>query len=121
MTFALETGLPVAVLAILAWVLPRWFARRFTDTLRGVGMALLTSSGVLILVSAALFLGLYLAGGLDPTVIAESPLAAARYFLWLGVRPAIIWVPLLMLAGLTLGQEVEDRRGRAMAARDTED
>ena len=118
MEFTLATLLPLLTLGALGWAIPAFTARLFEDTLPGLARALALSALLLILAGTALFLLLYSDIGLDPASLTRDPLGAARHFLGLGLKSALVWAPVLVLTAIALGQGVEARRERRMSARD---
>ena len=108
----LNTGLPLALLVALAWLLPRVTVPRATrshgDVACGIGLAAL---GVL-LAGAVLFGLLQAVGGADlGGALAAAPLATGLILLRLSGLAALAWGPVLGLAWLSQAQAVERRRG----------
>jgi hypothetical protein len=110
-----ETILSILTLGALGAVLPWWLMRFQPDTQRGLVVALALSVVLLTFIGAGLFIWLY-AGDVAPSALL-SP-AALLHFWTLGVRAALIWLPVLGLTALALAQGIERRRGERMAARD---
>ena len=73
------------------------------------------SALILILAGAAIFAALYAAEGVD---LARRPGAAAVHFLRLGLSSAIVWLPVLLLTGLALGQRSEARLSKLREAQE---
>lgn len=108
----LNTGLPLAILAALAWLLPLLTvprgARSQAEVARGIGLAAL---GVLA-VGAVLFAGIYAARGAEVgRALAATPLATGLFLVRLSGLAILAWGPVLGLAWLTQAQAVERRRG----------
>jgi hypothetical protein len=85
---------------------PLAFYRLHGPTLRALAVNLLLSAVVLILAGGAVFAVLYALQGAD---LARRPLGALLHFLSLGLSSAIVWLPVLLLTGLVLGQRSEER------------
>ena len=118
MDWTLATLLPLITLGALGAVVPMWMARRFEDSLPGLARALAASVGVLVILGSLLFVLLYRDAGADLAAFAARPVETARHFLGLGLKAALVWGPVTALTAIALGQAVEARRGRRMAARD---
>ena len=118
MDWTLQTVLPIAALAGAAAVLPWAFHRFMEDTIRALWIAITASTGALTVMGAAIFAVLYTENGLSFGAMQADPLGAAGHFLSLGLRASLVWLPVLALSGISLGQRIEARRGAAMAARD---
>ena len=114
MNWALETALPIAILAFLGWFVPWAIQRRMRDTLTDLGWTLAISVVILTAVGAALFAFLYWLEGVPDEVLRRGLL---RY-LSLGASAALAWLPVLLITGLSLAMGIEKRKGEAMAARD---
>ena len=117
MDWAISTLLPLLTLGALGAAVPIALARRFPDTLAGLARAMALSVLVLVFVGAALFIVLYGDEGVPPSAAAAKP-GALAHFLGLGLKSALVWGPVAALTGIGLGQGVEARRARRLAARD---
>lgn len=111
----LSTILPILVLGALGFAVPVVVMRFMPDTLRGLAVGVMLSVVLLTLFGSALFVWLY-AEGVGLGVILDP--AGLVHFWGLGVRAALVWLPILALTALGLGQGIERRRGERMAARD---
>lgn len=110
-----STIIPILVLAVLGAVVPVVTMRFLPDSLRGLAVAVMISVVVLTLTGSGLFVWFYAEGvGLAAVLTRE----AIGHFWSLGVRAALVWLPILALTTLGLGQGIERRRGERMAARD---
>ena len=111
----LNTGLPLALLAALAILLPRLLLPAQTRSHRRLVAVLGVSAALVLAVGCALVAGMKLAGGAD---LAGAFRAAPLLTLAAIARPAalaaIAWGPLLALSGLSLGHRIEDLRGQDM-------
>ena len=110
-----STIVPILVLAFLGFAVPRLLMVFLPDSLRGLAIALMCSVMVLTLCGSALFVWTYAE---DVGLGAVLTPAALGHFWTLGVRAALIWLPILGLTALGLAQGIERRRGERMAARD---
>lgn len=118
MEFTLATLPPIVGLGILGALVP-WAIMRFSeDSLAALARAGALSAVLMIAAGAGLFLWLYGAAGMPAARLASDPGAAARHFIGLGLRSALVWAPVLVLTLIGLGQGIERRRGKAMARRD---
>lgn len=116
MSFGLETTLPILCLGVLGWCVPWGVQRMMPDSLVALLLSLIASAGVLSVMGGALFAWLYVQQGLAPEALGTGE--GLAHFFGLGLRGAIVWGPVLLLTGLSLGRGIEARRGRAMAARE---
>ena len=113
-----NTVLPIAVLAVLAIVMPRLITGGETLAHRRVIVAVVLSTLLLIALGAALFAMAYGMRGVPLFgTFAQAPLATGAFFLRLSALAALIWLPLLALVWYSLAQGVEHRRGAALAKR----
>lgn len=120
MDWTFATLLPIVTLGALGAVVPILFARRFPDTLGGLGRALALSVTLMVILGSGLFILMYRDGGADLAGLAAAPVPALRHFLGLGLKAAVIWAPVMALTAICLAQGIERRRGERMAARDPE-
>jgi hypothetical protein len=108
----LNTGLPMAVLACAAVVLPRMLVSGGTRSQRAVTGSVVVSAIGLLLLGAAVFIAVYSAGGAGvAAAFSSAPLPTALFFLRLSVMAALMWGPVLALVWFTMAQAVEARRG----------
>lgn len=91
--------IPVLLIAVLAIVVPRGLERAMPETLGGVLLLGTASALAMTVLSAVIFAAAYHTHGAAlPQVFGLAPGATARHFLWLGVKSALIWAPLTVLA-----------------------
>ncbi|NNF24535.1 MAG: hypothetical protein HKN63_07000 [Rhodobacteraceae bacterium] len=118
MSWTAETFFPIALLGLAALVLPRIAMARGAQTHRRLLLVLAATTVALVLGGAALFAGLYALGGVPTEALSQVQTQAALHFLRLGLLPALVWLPLLVLNALALAQRIEAKRGEALAARE---
>lgn len=111
--WTLGTILPLVLLAAGGVALPLGFYRLHGPRLAPLAVNLAVSACLLILAGAVTFAVLYAAEGVDLT---RRPGAAALHFLRLGLSSALVWLPVLLLTGLALGQRSEARLARLREA-----
>jgi hypothetical protein len=111
--WTLGTILPLVLLGAGGAAVPLGFYGLHGPGLRALALNLLLSAMVLVLAGGGVFAALYAAEGVD---LARRPLAALRHFLQLGVSAAIVWLPVLLLTGIALGQRSEARLARQREA-----
>ncbi|MEO1152398.1 MAG: hypothetical protein AAFX59_00805 [Pseudomonadota bacterium] len=116
MSFGVETALPILCLAALGWLVPWAIQRMMPDRLPALALSLVAATGVLSVIGAGLFAWLYVQQGLAPAALGTG--AAVAHFFGLGLRGAIVWGPVLLLTGLSLGRGIEAGRGNGWAPRD---
>lgn len=116
MTWLLEFLLPLLALGALGAVLPVVLVRVLPKGRQAVLLSVVASAWLLWIGGALLFLGLYLLRGVPLPDMASG--SAVGHFLSLGLRSALVWGPVLALAGLALAQREEARQGREAARRD---
>jgi|GEM_PF-5253584 len=104
--WALQTLIPLALLSAGAVILPMLFYRRHGPDLRSLALNLVASAAILIAFGTAIFAVLYLWAGAD---LSRRPAAAAGHLLRLGLSAALIWLPVLLLTGISLGIRSEAR------------
>jgi hypothetical protein len=104
--WSLGTLLPLALLAAGGALVPLALYRLHGPRLVPLALNLLASACILVLAGSAVFAALYAAEGVD---LARRPGAAALHFLRLGLSSALVWLPLLLLTGIALGQRSEAR------------
>lgn len=113
--WTLGTLLPLALLAAGGAFVPVALYRFHGPRLASLAANLVISAFILILVGALTFAALYAAEGVD---LARRPGAATLHFLRLGLSSAIVWLPVLLLTGLALGQRSEARLAKLREARE---
>jgi hypothetical protein len=111
--WSLGTLLPLALLAAGGALVPTALYRLHGPRLAPLALNLAASAFILILAGAAIFAALYAARGVD---VARRPAAAAMHFLDLGLSSALVWLPVLLLTGLALGQRSEARLSKLREA-----
>lgn len=104
--WTLGTLLPLALLAAGGALVPVLLYRLHGPELRALALNLVASAAIMLLAGAGLFALLYAAEGVD---LARRPVAAALHFLRLGLSSSLVWLPVLLLAGIALGQRSEAR------------
>lgn len=104
--WTLQTLLPLVFLASAAVLVPVILYRFHGPELRPLALNLLVSTLLLVLLATLLFAGLYISQG---AVLGLRPLAAAVHLLRLGLSSALVWLPVLLLTGLSLGIRSEAR------------
>ncbi|SLN60992.1 hypothetical protein AQS8620_02769 [Aquimixticola soesokkakensis] len=104
----LEIVLPIAVLAVLAAVLPLVLMPRSNRSQAVLRHTALITGVILLLVSGLIFVVLHLAAG-QPVLGAfqVAPLPTVWYFLRMGLLSAIVWAPVLALGWYGLAQRIE--------------
>ncbi|SDE33252.1 hypothetical protein [Limimaricola pyoseonensis] len=91
--------LPALALGLAGWILPRLLARVFPEGVRPLVWLALTAALLMILLSMALFLGLYRIEGAPPDALARAGWAAlVWHLLRLALASALIWGPILALS-----------------------
>lgn len=91
--------LPVAILMLAAFAVPRLFARVLPEGVTPLLLNAFLSTVVLFKLSAVLFVGLYVWQGLPLTDVAAQGLASSIVFFGrLGIAAAIIWAPVMLLS-----------------------
>ena len=113
--WTLGTLLPLALLAAGGALVPVALYRLHGPRLAALAVNLAVSALLLILAGAATFAALYAAEGVD---LARRPGAAALHFIRLGLSSALVWLPVLLLTGLALGQRSEARLAKQREARE---
>ncbi|MCU0855378.1 MAG: hypothetical protein MUF63_10850 [Rhodobacteraceae bacterium] len=111
--WSLGTLLPLALLAAGGALVPLALYRLHGPRLAPLALNLAASALILIFAGAAIFATLYAAEGVD---LARRPGAAVVHFLNLGLSSAIVWLPVLLLTGLALGQRSEARLSKLREA-----
>jgi hypothetical protein len=112
-----NTGIPVMLLALAAWVLPVMLGRGAGDQ-QALIKGIMASALVILAGGALIFAGLYSASGVPAfSSFADRPMAVSGYFARLSLIAGIIWGPVLALAWFVLAQGVERRKGEDRARR----
>lgn len=104
--FADGLVIPALGLALLGWLVPRGLSLFFPEGVRPLIVLGLTSVVLMMLLSAAVFVGLYVVQGVPFTeLMGGSAIGGLAHFAWLGLLSALLWGPimLLSLAGLPKG------------------
>lgn len=113
----LNTGLPVFLMAIAAWVVPVLLGRTAADQ-QALMRGIVASALIILLLGAVLFAGIYQAGGIPVAgAFADAPLSVGGFFARTALTAGIIWGPVLALAWFVLAQGVERRKGEDRARR----
>ena len=111
----LNTGLPVMVMALAAWWVPLYLARKAHNQ-QALMRAILTSALGVLITGAVIFAGIYQTGGIPVlAALLDQPTVVGGYFARLSLIAGIIWGPVLALAWYVLAQGVERRKGEAIA------
>lgn len=110
--WTLETLLQIAGLGVLGALVPVVGYAFHGPGFRALAVNLVLSALVVYALAVALFAALYLGQG-----VPLSGAAVAR-FLVLGAQSAIVWLPVLLLTGLGLGQRSAARQSREREARE---
>jgi len=105
----------LALLAAGGALLPVALYRLHGPRLAPLALNLAASALLLVFAGAATFAALYAAQGVD---LARRPGAAALHFLRLGLSSALVWLPVLLLTGLALGQRSESRLAKLREAQE---
>ena len=113
--WSLGTLLPLVLLAAGGVLVPVALYRLHGPGLMPLALNLLASAILLVLAGGAVFAILYAAEGVD---LAHNPAAAVLHFLRLGVSSSLVWLPVLLLVGLALGQRSEARLSKLREARE---
>lgn len=114
-----NTGVPLIILGVLGWVLPRMLVPVDTRSQKRVVLGVLFAVVMLVLVSALVLVAFDNAAyrsALDiggPALVAEIALRGSALF-------AVSWVPMVVLAWFNMAQRVEVLRGQDMARGDKE-
>ena len=108
-----QTILPLVLLAAGGAAVPVALYRFHGPGLRALALNLLASALILVAAGGAVFAVLYALEGAD---LARRPLAAVLHFLNLGLSSALVWLPVLLLTGLALGQRSEARLAKLREA-----
>jgi len=112
-----ETLVPLALVALLAVLLPEVFASYRSLSQRRLAGAMGLTAMTILLAGTVMMAVLYVwQGSRVAAGFATYPLATLRYFLAASLRLVPFWAPLLALIWLIKAQAVEQRRGQALAA-----
>ncbi len=108
----LNTGLPLAILALLAMVLPRILVPAKTRSQRELAVGMAVSAAMLLVAGEVVFALIYTVRGIAVwAAIIDAPLATGGFFLKLSALAAMLWAPVLALVWFAMAQGVEKRRG----------
>ena len=114
----LNTGIPVMLMALLAWVVPVVLGRA-AGSQQALTLGILVSTAILLVSGAILFAVAYSAGGVPVrNAFAVQPIGIGAFFLKTSLISGIIWGPVLALAWFVLAQGVERRKGVEQARRE---
>ena len=114
----MNTGLPVALLIALAWILPRMLTGRTRSQLR-LALAILASALAVLLAGGVIFAVTYMLRGADVTApLTEAPMTTGLFFLRLSALAALAWGPILVLNWLVMATALETRRGQDIVRAD---
>jgi hypothetical protein len=108
----LNTGLPLAIMAMLAVLIPLRIVPRETRSQGQVFGAIATSAVLLALAGFALWVLVFTVRGAPIFgAFMHAPGVIGAILLRRSLMLAIIWVPVLALVWLSLAQRVEKRKG----------
>ncbi len=107
--WTVQTLIPLFLLAAGAVLLPVLFYRLHGPRLAPLAINLLVSALCLVALGTAIFTGFYLWGGADLT---RRPAGAAAHLIGLGLSAAVVWLPILVLTGISLGIRSEARMAK---------
>jgi len=113
--WSLGTILPLVLLAAGGALVPVALYRLHGPGLLPLALNLLASALLLVLAGGAVFAVLYAVEGAD---LARHQAAAVLHFLRLGVSSSLVWLPVLLLTGIALGQRSEARLAKLREARE---
>lgn len=114
----LNTGLPVILLALVAWYAPLILGRSTTSQ-RELARAVVTSALIVVVSGAVIFAVIYQAAGINVIgTLLDAPTVVGGYFARLSLFAGIVWAPVLALSWYVLAQDVERRLGEKKARRD---
>lgn len=110
-----NTGVPLLILGILGWVIPRILVTEATRSHVAVAVAVLCAVALLIAISALVLVAFDFTayrqalqmGGV--VLVAEIALRSSILF-------AVAWVPMVLLSWFNMAQRVEMWRGKDMAS-----
>lgn len=90
---------PAFVIAVLGFVVPRLWARMLPEGVKPLMLNAFLSTVVMIVLSAVLFIGLYVGQGAEISDLFSLGLVSNTVFFGqLGVASAIIWAPIMVLS-----------------------
>jgi len=84
----LDVLLPLAVIAVCAWFVPKGLARWVRESLPGLWLNAALSGVVLSLLSGVIML----------VALGQGAPSLWLYAWWLGLKFAIVWVPIMLLS-----------------------
>ncbi len=112
-----NTGLPLVILGVLGWALPRMLVPEDTRSHRRVGLGVLGAVVTLIGAAALVLVAFDHAAYRSPMEVGGM-LLVAEIALRSSVLFAFAWVPMLLLSWFNMAQRVEMLRGQDMARGD---
>ncbi len=90
---------PAFVIAVLGFVVPRLWARMLPEGVKPLMLNAFLSTVVMVVLSAVLFIGLYVGQGAEISDLFSLGLVSNTVFFGqLGVASAIIWAPIMVLS-----------------------
>lgn len=90
---------PALLLALLGWLVPRLLSRVWPEGVRPLLWLALASAAVMLLLSAAVMIGLYLVGGVPLAALFDLGAGAfIVHFGRLALISALFWGPLMILS-----------------------
>ncbi len=112
----LNTALPMALLMLVALVLPRLLSGKSTRSQWAVSGAVAVTAVFLCLLGGGVFAVVYQVSGASATAaFAENILPTTLFFFGMSLKAVLFWGPVLILVWFGLAQGVERRRGEAIA------
>jgi hypothetical protein len=91
--------LPAVVLALIGWLVPRGLSLVWAEGVRPLMALALVATLIMILLSMAFFLALYMWQGVPLAMLFEGGLApAVIHFGRLGLISALLWGPIMILS-----------------------
>ena len=95
--------LPAVALAVVAFLVPRWLARRLPEGVWPLVLNAFLSAVLMVLISGAVFFGMYVRQGFLAVQLAIPDFwTNVIFFGRLGVMSGIIWVPIVVLSVASL-------------------
>ena len=109
----MNTGLPLALLGALAFVLPRLMLPRESRSHRLLTVVLLIACVLTLLAAIVVFGYIQSWGGTDLAgSVAADPMGTLAILIRPALMSGIVWLPMLLLSGFGLSHRIEDLRGR---------
>lgn len=115
------TGLPLAILAVLAVLIPGLLARRRSRSQRDLVIVICASAAVLLVLGAVTFFAVYQIGEIYVGAVLNSTWATVQFFLTKSAFAAIAWLPILGLRWFSMAQAIEKRKGEDLVQRGQND